>query len=132
MYLICKPRNKIKIELLTEKDMFFIKKKALGIFFNNIKTDLCINSNEEYYDIKTEVRLKLGITNDLGFIQEAFNIGLLVVDNFIIKNLDHIVFGIAYNIYVDNHERLGDSEHLHSLYQKVYETYLCVLDKYKI
>jgi hypothetical protein len=121
----------MQVELLTENDLFFIKKYASGVFFNKIKSDLNITSYEEFYNEKTAIKLKLGITNDLDLIQEAFNIGVLVVDKFILKNINDIVFGVAYNLYMDG-ERLQFKEDLQDLYVNVYETYLCVLNRYKI
>jgi hypothetical protein len=117
----------MKIELLTEKDMFFIKKMALGVVSNEIMCDLCIKSNEEFYKTKANIKLKLGIVNDLDFVEKAFNMGLLVVDNFILKNMSDIVFAVAYNMYTDA-ERLNTDDDLQRLYNKVYDTYLCVLN----
>tara|TARA_R110000868_G_scaffold410746_2_gene700085 strand:+ start:606 stop:941 length:336 start_codon:yes stop_codon:yes gene_type:complete len=107
--------------------MCFIKKYASGISIDQIKTDLNIEHHEDFFKSKDIVKLKLGIIDDIDLIKEAFNLGLLVVDDFILKNIYHIVFGMAYNMYLDNIKNKTTVDGLQNIYLKVFIVYLCIL-----
>ena len=117
----------MQVELLTYTEMLFIKKYSYGMFFNEIKRELCIINDYEFAKMKDEVKLKLSIVNDLELINKAFNIGLLVVDDFILKNINHISFGIAYNLYLENEKKQLSIDNLQYLYVKVYNIYLKII-----
>nr|WP_321411307.1 hypothetical protein [uncultured Allomuricauda sp.] len=117
---------------LTHIEIFFLKKYASGIPIDEIKKDLNIESNEDFILKKEVIKLKLDITNDLDLINKAFDLGLLVVDDHILKNINHIVFGIAYNVYIYSKRNKNSQKSLSNLYRKVFNTYLCVLQTQKM
>lgn len=116
----------MNIDLLTERDMFLIKHMAYGSNFDNLKGDLRIKEFSEFQAFKSNMKLKLGIVNDLDFIELAFKLGVIVVDDFLLNNISHVVFGVAYNLYMAN--EVMENESLNSIFSRVYDTYLSVLN----
>lgn len=116
---------------LTYSEMCLLKKYVFGNSVDEIKTDLCLESHEEFFLKKEAIKSKLDISNDLNLIEEAFKMGLLVVDDYILKNINHIAFGMAYNIYILKHSKILIDD-LHNIYIKVFDRYLSIIKTHEI
>ena len=108
----------MEIEILNYTDMFFIKRYALGFSIDQIINELSIKNNSSFFERKREIKRKLGIVNDLNIIDKAYNIGLFVVDNYFLKNTNHIAFGVAYNLYLDREYNQISENNLSDLYSE--------------
>ncbi len=119
----------MEIEILNYTDMFFIKRYALGFSIDQIINELSIKNNSSFFERKREIKRKLGIVNDLNIIDKAYNIGLFVVDNYFLKNTNHIAFGVAYNLYLDREYNQISENNLSDLYSETLKILEEIIEK---
>jgi hypothetical protein len=110
----------------TEKHMLFIQQYINGVFFNTIKKNLNIKTDEEIISLKEEIKNKLLVVSDLEMIQKACDLELVLIDDFLLKNWRDIAFKTAYNVYIYETNNYLERPDLKLIYIKVLRIYVMI------